>query len=139
MFKQAFERRRCLVPADGFYEWKTLDPKTKQPMYFHRQDDGLFAFAGLWERWRPDPEAEPVDTFTIITTTPNPIMAPIHDRMPVILDSADYARWLDRDTSGQSLAELLRPYGDSTFQADPVSTAVNSPRHDAPDCVAPLA
>ena len=140
MFRQAFERRRCLVPADGFYEWRKLaDSKTKQPMFVHRRDDGVFAFAGLWERWRPDPDAEPVDTCTIITTTPNELMAPIHDRMPVILDPADYPRWLDRDTPAADVAGLLRPYPPDAMEARPVSTKVNSPRNDDEECVKPLA
>ena len=139
MFRQAFERRRCLVPADGFYEWRKLDAKTKQPMFVHRRDDGVFAFAGLWERWKPDPEAEPVDTCTIITTTPNELMAPIHDRMPVILDPADYARWLDRETPAADVAGLLRPCPPDEMEARPVSTRVNSPRNDDEECVQPLA
>ena len=90
MFKQAFVRRRCIVPADGFYEWRKLDAKTKQPMFIRLPGDRAFGFAGLWERWRPDDETEPVDTCTIITTTANGLMAPIHDRMPVILRPEDY-------------------------------------------------
>jgi putative SOS response-associated peptidase YedK len=140
MFRQAFERRRCLVPADGFYEWRKLpDGKTKQPMFVHRRDDGVFAFAGLWERWRPEEGAEPVDTCTIITTTPNELMAPIHDRMPVIVDPADYDRWLDRETLAADVAGLLRPYAAHYMEARPVSTKVNSPRNDDEDCVEPLA
>lgn len=107
MFRQSFEKRRCLVPADGFYEWqKTGDGK--RPMNIHRKDDGLFAFAGLWERWQPpEPDAEPVDTFTIITTAPNVMMAPIHSRMPVILAERDYARWLDREVPGKAAVDVL--------------------------------
>ncbi|HEX8342100.1 MAG TPA: SOS response-associated peptidase [Tepidisphaeraceae bacterium] len=142
MFRQALARRRCLVPADGFYEWQKLgDPKrpTKQPMYVHRDDDDVFAFAGLWERWKPDADAEPVDTFTIITTAPNALMSPIHDRMPVILSSADYNRWLSRDVPGEDVLDLLRPHAVDGFVADKVSTRCNSPRNDDCDCVAPLA
>jgi putative SOS response-associated peptidase YedK len=139
MFRQAFERRRCLVPADGFYEWRKIDPKTKQPMYVRRKDRDLFAFAGLWERWKPDGEAEPIDTCTIITTTPNELMAPIHDRMPVVLDRADYDRWLDRETPGADVVGLLKPYPAESMEAIPVSTHVNSPRNDDQACIAPLA
>ena len=97
MFKQAFARRRCIVPADGFYEWKKLDTKTKQPMFIHFPDDRVFGFTGLWERWKPSDDAEPVDTCTIITATPNALMASIHDRMPVILRPDDYGKWLERE------------------------------------------
>jgi putative SOS response-associated peptidase YedK len=132
MFRDAFARRRCLVPADGFYEWRKLDAKTQQPMFVHFPDDRTFAFAGLWERWRPQPpaaaaapktdvqadqppgiedeqRAAPLDTCTIITTTANALMASIHDRMPVILRPEDYARWLDRDMDPNEAAALLRP------------------------------
>ena len=85
MFKQAFAQRRCIVPADGFYEWKKLDAKNKQPMFIHFRDDRVFGFAELWERWKPTEDAEPLDTCAIITTTPNTLMSSIHDRMPVIL------------------------------------------------------
>lgn len=139
MFRQAFERRRCLVPADGFYEWQKLDAKTKQPMFVRRRDDEPFAFAGLWERWRPDADAEPVDTFAIITTTPNALMSPIHNRMPVVLAERDHARWLDRENPGPAVADVLKPYADEDFTATSVSTRVNSPKNDDCDCIAPLA
>lgn len=138
MFRQAFERRRCIIPADGFYEWRKLDAKAKQPMYFHRRDDRLFAFAGLWERWRPSDDAEPIDTCTIITTTPNVLAATIHDRMPVILDDADFARWLDRTAKGVDVADLLKPAADDLLDAYPVSTNVNRPANDTPDLIKPL-
>ncbi len=143
MFRQAFDCRRCLVPADGFYEWQKFvapDGKpAKQPMYMHRHDDEPFAFAGLWERWKPDEEAESVDTFTIVTTTPNALLSPIHDRMPVILAQRDYQHWLDRETPAKAVADLLKPYADEDFEALPVSTRVNSPRNDDCDCIAPVA
>jgi putative SOS response-associated peptidase YedK len=133
MFRQAFQRRRCLVPADGFYEWKGAKPP-KQPFFIHRKDDAPFAFAGLWERWKPVEGAEPVDTFTILTTTPNELMAPIHNRMPVIIDASDYVRWLE-----QGDGDLLKPYAAGKMEAFPVSTKVNRPAYDAPDCVEPIA
>ena len=139
MFRDAFRARRCLIPADGFYEWRKLDAKTKQPMYVRRRDDGLFAFAGLWERWTPEPGAEPVDTCTILTTLPNALMAPIHDRMPVILDPADYARWLDPATPAPAVSELLRPYPEEEMEAWPVSKHVNTPANDDQTCIEPLA
>ena len=138
MFRQAFERRRCLIPADGFYEWKKLDAKTKQPMLIHRRDDHLFAFAGLWERWRPSEDAEPIDTCTIITTTPNTLAGTIHNRMPVILDESDFARWLDRETKAADVADLLQPAADDWLDAYPVSTRVNKPANDDPQLIEPL-
>jgi putative SOS response-associated peptidase YedK len=129
MFRQAYERRRCLIPADGFYEWQGKTPP-KQPMFIHQPDDGMFAFAGLWERWKPDDAHEPVDTCTIITTTPNAVMKPIHDRMPVILHERDYDRWLSRDVSGGAVMDLLRPF-DGELEAYPVSTQVNKPANDS--------
>ena len=111
MFRKAFERRRCLIPADGFYEPKGPSPKRGEPSreqyFFHRKDDAVFAFAGLWERWSPEPDVEPVDTFALITTSPNELVAPIHDRMPVILGPTDYERWLDRKVPGADVVDLL--------------------------------
>jgi putative SOS response-associated peptidase YedK len=132
MFKQAFYRRRCLVPADGFYEWRGLKPP-RQPFFIHRKDDRQFAFAGLWERWRA-PGAEPLDTFTIITTTPNELMAGIYDRMPIILRPDDYARWLDASVPIDQIQSLLVPCPDDELEAYPVSARVNSPKNDDADC-----
>jgi putative SOS response-associated peptidase YedK len=141
MFRQAFSRRRCIVPADGFYEWKKLDAKNKQPMFMHFPDDRVFGFAGLWERWRPpdDPDAKPLDSCTIITITPNTLMAPIHDRMPVILKPDEYQTWLERETDPDEAAKLMRPYPDGELEAVPVDRLVNSPKNDVPECVKPLA
>lgn len=136
MFRQAFGRRRCLVLADGFYEWQGSKPP-KQPYFIHMKDDGLFAFAGLWERWRPDDDAEPVETFTIITTTPNGVMSPIHNRMPVILSPRDYERWLDPKQTGESVLELLRPFAADGMEAYRISTRVNKPAHDGPELIEP--
>jgi len=137
-FRAALKRRRCLVLADGFYEWQKL-PTGKQPMYIQLQDGRPFAFAGLWETWKAG--AGPVlKTCTLITTAPNALMAEIHNRMPVILQPADYAAWL---TPGELPAvealALLHAYPAEAMQARPVSTAVNSPAHDAPELVLPLA
>jgi putative SOS response-associated peptidase YedK len=132
MFRQAFARRRCLIPADGFYEWKKMG-KAKQPMFIHRRDDELFRFAGLWERWTP-PGAEPVETMTIITTTPNPLMDLIHDRMPVILRPEDCDRWLNPKTSPADAQAMLKPCDPDELEAYPVSKLVNSPRNDDPSC-----
>jgi putative SOS response-associated peptidase YedK len=137
-YRDSFRRRRCLVPADGFYEWKKLDAKTKQPYLIHRQDRRPFAFAGLWDAWR-SPESGPLETFTIITTSPNDLLRPLHDRMPVILDPRDYAAWLDpANRNAAHLQSLLAPAPETGWQATPVSRAVNHADHDEPDCIEPL-
>jgi putative SOS response-associated peptidase YedK len=133
MFRQAFERRRCLLPADGFYEWKGTKPP-KQPYFIHKPDDSIFAFAGLWDRWRAAEDAEPLETFTIITTTPNALMATIHNRMPVIVKPRDYRRWLDPMTPGDELKPILEPYLDGELEAYPVSRRVNSRKNDDAQC-----
>lgn len=126
-FRSAFKARRCLVPADGFYEWRKLSGGSKQPYRITMADSSPFAFAGLWERW--DKGDEPLETFTIITTTANVLVAPIHDRMPVILDPADYDAWLESQDTTIPMA-LLQPYPAKRMSAYPVSTRVNSPRND---------
>ena len=138
-FRAAFKRRRCLVPASGFYEWKKLGGgDRKQPYYITAADEEPLAFAGVWEWWR-SPEGEAVESFAIITTTPNEMMAGLHDRMPVILDSADFAPWLDPAQEDQKrLLGLLRPYPAELMVSRPVSTRVNSPRNDDPACILPL-
>lgn len=135
MFRTALERRRCLVPADGFYEWKRLSDSAKQPYYIRMRDASLFAFAGLWERWKPDEASEPIDTFTVLTTTPNPLMESIHDRMPVILPRAAQARWMDRAAGGKDVLDLLVPFDADAMEAYPVSSRVNSPRNDSAELV----
>lgn len=133
MFRQAFAKRRCLVPADGFYEWQGTKPP-KQPYFIHRKDDGLIAFAGLWERWRPSPDAESVETYTIITTAPNDAMRPIHNRMPAILRPQDYDTWLDPEAPAQTVHDLLRP-SDEPLEAVPIATRVNNVRNDGPELI----
>jgi putative SOS response-associated peptidase YedK len=130
LFRSAFQRRRCLVPADGFYEWRATG-KAKQPFFFRRKDDELFAFAGLWDRWTPGGSDETVETFTIITTSPNEIAAPIHNRMPVILRPEDYLTWL----GAEGLEPLLAPCRAAEMEAFPVSKFVNSPKNDDERCV----
>lgn len=129
-FRSAFKARRCLVPVSGFYEWQKLEAKTKQPWYITPADEGgVFAFAGLWEEWKgQDP---PLRTFTILTTTPNEFMAPIHDRMPVILEPEDWDGWLkDGD------AALLKPCSPDRMAKRKVSTRVNKPGNDDAACIA---
>ena len=138
MFRQAMERRRCLVPADGFYEWKGAKPP-KQPHLIRMKGNRPFGFAGLWERWRPDETSEPVETFTILTTTPNELVAQIHNRMPVIVGPADFDRWLDPKASAADVAGLLKSYPAGEMEAFPVSTRVNSPKNDDAACIEPSA
>lgn len=136
-FRAAFKRRRCLLPATGFYEWQQTNGH-KQPMYIHGENGGLVSLAGLWEVWQ-SPDGGLLETCTILTTTPNALMEPIHNRMPVILDPLDYSTWLDPDTAADQLHHLLRPYDPERLAAYPVSTAVNRPQNDTGACIAPLA
>jgi len=135
-FRTALKKRRCLVLADGFYEWKR-EGNSKTPMYVQLKDKRPFAFAGLWEAWK-SPDGEWVKTCTIITTTPNALMEKIHDRMPVILPPKAYDLWL---SSGELPAEktlpLLKPFAASQMKAVAVSPLVNNPRFDSPECVIP--
>ena len=135
-FRTALQRRRCLIPADGFYEWREADnPEEggRTPMFIHRQDDALFAFAGLWDEWRDPQSGKPLRSCTIITGTPNPLIAPIHDRMPIILRPEDEARWLDGSlTDGESLLSILTPYPADALEVYPVSRRVNAPVVDEP-------
>jgi putative SOS response-associated peptidase YedK len=138
-FRHAFKKKRCLIPADGFYEWQAVPgQKAKQPYLIGVRDTPVFVFAGLWERWT-DPEGKPVETSAIITTDANEAMAPVHNRMPVILDPADYDEWLDRDQQdAETLQRLLKPFPADRMQLTPVSTLVNSPRNEKPECVQPV-
>ncbi|HEX7167351.1 MAG TPA: SOS response-associated peptidase [Acidimicrobiales bacterium] len=142
-FAAAFERRRCLVPADGFYEWeKTADGK-KQPWFIHRADGAPLAFAGLWEVWWPEgvdrDETEPLRTCTIVTTEANDLLRPIHDRMPVVLSPSDWDGWLDRDnTDVSTLAKLLVPADPRSLEMFEVSPRVNSVKNNDGELVAPI-
>ncbi|MDT3779750.1 SOS response-associated peptidase [Nitrospira sp. MA-1] len=136
-FRKAFKHQRCLVLADGFYEWKR-EGKTKQPFYVRFKDHRLFAFAGLWERWKQN-ETDTLETCTLITTTPNAVMEPIHHRMPVILSSRDFADWLDPTVQAvERVNTLLRPFPPEEMEAYPVSQLVNNPRNDRPECINPI-
>jgi putative SOS response-associated peptidase YedK len=139
-FRAAFKRRRCLILADGFYEWQTqANRKIKQPHYIFLKDHQPFAFAGLWEHWSDSASGGELQTCTILTTTPNELMEPIHNRMPVILAPEDYAAWLDPDYyQPQALQEMLRPCDDGAMDRYLVSTVVNKPQNDSPDCIEPL-
>ena len=164
-FRDAMRRRRCLVPADGFYEWKklgdagggggggggadvraddrapTAKPKPakgkkavrKQPYLFRMKNNRPFAFGGLWDTWWRD--GKKLESFTILTTSPNVLVAPVHDRMPVIVAAADYARWLDPARNAADVHDLLRPYDAAEMEAVPVGKHVNSPANDDARCV----
>jgi putative SOS response-associated peptidase YedK len=136
-FKTAFAKRRCLIPADGFYEWTRNEKDQKQPIYYKLRNNQLFAFAGLWEVWRT-PDGEKLRTFTIITVEPNELLASIHNRMPAILRPEDEALWLDPNISETGLVPLLKPYPAVEMESYPVSTAVNSPKLDDPSFVIPI-
>lgn len=139
-FRKAFKSRRCLVLADGFYEWKKSG-KSKQPYYISRNDSQPFLLAGLWESWqnKDEPDSQPVETCTILTTTANDIMAPLHDRMPVILEQPDLDFWLDNQFEDrQQLEKLLVPYAADELQAYPVDTLVNKAANDQPECIKPV-
>jgi putative SOS response-associated peptidase YedK len=135
-FKKALERRRCLVPADSFYEWKKLDDG-KQPMRITLKDEEPFAFAGLWDTWK-SPDGEIIRSFTIITTEANELMKPIHDRMPVILSREAEKRWLDEQTDLDKLTKLLKPFDPDKMKAYPVSKRVNGANVDEPSLIMPL-
>ena len=136
-FRSAFRRRRCLIAADGFYEWKR-ENGGKQPYYFHMQEGRPFAFAGLWESWRGG--REEIRSCTILTTEANDLVSEIHHRMPVILAPEDHGLWLDPDVrEADPLLPLLTPYPDDVMEAYPVSRFVNRPANDDPRCVEPLA
>jgi putative SOS response-associated peptidase YedK len=136
-FRKAFRERRCLIPADGFYEWQKTN-NGKQPFYIRMEDGSPFAFAGLWESWGGD--GEEIRSCAILTTDPNELLAPIHDRMPAILHPEDYGQWLDPDVREVDLlSSLLLSYPEDTMEAYPVSRRVNSPANDEPSCVEPAA
>ena len=136
-FRAAFKRRRCLVLADGFYEWQRTGGK-KQPYYIQVKDQEMFGFAGLWETWESG-DGSHLESCTILTTEPNGLMETIHNRMPVILHPEDFDLWLDPSLQdGQHLQHLLRPYEDEAMAAYAVSTVVNNPRNERPECVEPM-
>jgi putative SOS response-associated peptidase YedK len=132
-FRGAFRSRRCLVVADGFYEWAKTGTR-KQPWYFQLSDGRPFGFAGLWERWLPA-GGEPIETCTIVTTEANELLAPVHDRMPVILDQSSFSAWLGSEP-GRPPDGLLAPYPAAAMTARPVGLTVNSPANDTPECIA---
>ncbi|MCC6849985.1 MAG: SOS response-associated peptidase [Deltaproteobacteria bacterium] len=135
-FRDAFARRRCLVVADGFYEWRR-DGRGRQPWFIRLRSRRPFGFAGVWERWRAA-EGAPLITCAIVTCEANGVVAPIHDRMPVIVPLEARATWIARGASPADLGALLRPYPEDAMEAYPVSKLVNAARTDGPGCIRPL-
>ncbi len=132
-FRDPLASRRCLVPADAFYEWKRAG-KVMQPYCFEINDGELFAFAGIWDRWK-DPSGQWTKSCSILTTTPNAVTSAVHDRMPVILDRADYDVWLDPGMKNvEAVSEMLKPYDARMMRCYPVSTRINNVANDDPEC-----
>jgi putative SOS response-associated peptidase YedK len=134
-YREAIKLRRCLVPADGFFEWKKLDAKNKQPFAFAPKDGSMIAFAGIWERWRDEATSQVLETYSIITTEPNELMAPIHSRMPVILAPRDYERWLAPADPARLPIDLLRPFDSEHLKTWKVSAEVGNVKNDRPDLI----
>ncbi len=128
-FRGAFKSRHCLIPANGFFEWRKLD---RQPMFIHLPDHPIISFAGLWESWKT-PDGKPIETFTILTTDANEMMREIHDRMPVILTPGEELKWLESQGDEKVSRELLKPLDSGFMSSYPVSKLVNSPRNNTPD------
>jgi len=134
MFRELIARRRCVVPVDGFYEWQKTSGG-RLPYYIRMADDAPMLLAGLWDRWRRD-DAEPIESFTILTTPSNPMIAPLHDRMPAIVDRADLERWLDvKEQDAAAAAALLRPFPAERMRGYPVSRRVNSANNEGPELI----
>jgi putative SOS response-associated peptidase YedK len=135
-YRDALRMRRCLIPADAFYEWQRLSSRRRQPYAIALRSGEPYAFAGLWESWQP-PVGDLLTTFTILTTTPNELMAPIHDRMPVIIAPRNYERWLDAESKAAPPLDLLQPYPAAEMQAWTVSGKVGNVRNNASELLAP--
>jgi putative SOS response-associated peptidase YedK len=137
-FRDAMKRRRCLVPAEWFYEWQKVDAKTKQPYAIGLKDDALFAFAGLWDSWKNKATGQTLETYTIVTTDANELMEPLHNRMPVILRPQDYSRWLEPGEPSRPPIDLLRPYRADEMKAWKVNARVGNVRNNDSDCIEAL-
>ena len=132
-YREPFKKRRCLVPASGFYEWKKLDAKTKQPFAFDLANGRMLAFAGLWDAWKDPGNGKWLQSYTIITTEANELMAPMHERMPVILHPSDFDRWLSREEMYQPPVDLLRPFPADEMEAFEVSKDVGNVKNNSPE------
>jgi putative SOS response-associated peptidase YedK len=139
-FREAFKKRRCIIPASGFYEWqKKGSGGAKQPFYFYLKNKEVFGFGGLWEEWIDKETGDVLETCTIITTAANDVLKSVHDRMPVILKAADYDRWLDpKENDIERLQKLLAPYPAGEMSSHAVSRSVNIPDADSAELIAPL-
>jgi putative SOS response-associated peptidase YedK len=131
-WREPFKKRRCLVPASYFYEWKKLDSKTKQPYAFSVSGSPMFAFAGLWDAWK-DGEGHWLQSFSIVTTVANELMASVHTRMPVILHQRDYDCWLSREVTEQPPIDLMRPYESEDMEMNPANPLVGNVRNNGPE------
>jgi putative SOS response-associated peptidase YedK len=134
--RSAFKQRRWLIPSSGFYEWQKVSASRKQPYFIRPRDGGLFAFAGLWERW-DDPHGETVETCTILTTTANEVIRPLHERMPVIVGADADALWLDPSASSDALRALFVPSASEGMETIPVGSWVSNARNEEPKCLEP--
>lgn len=137
-FRHAIKKNRCIIPVSGFFEWQKLGEK-KQPYYIHMADSGLMAFAGIWERWKAPEDGTGLETFSILTTFSNELIAPLHDRMPVILRPTDYSLWLDpliQDLG--ELKHLYQPLRSEMLEMHRVTPLMNSPKFTGPECIVPL-
>jgi putative SOS response-associated peptidase YedK len=135
-FRDAFKKKRCIIPATGFYEWDKKSSGVKQPFYFHLKDKEVFGFAGLWEEWLDKESGEVIETCAIITTAANEVLKSVHDRMPVILKAKDYDRWLnEKMTETDKLRKLLTPYPAQEMETYAVSREVNKPSNDSPELI----
>jgi putative SOS response-associated peptidase YedK len=136
-FRNCFRSRRCLIPADGFYEWSKLH-KVKRPFHLGMSDDSLFAFAGLWDSWK-SPDGTALETCTILTTSPNALVADLHNRMPVILPREHYEEWLTAPPpDAAKLVELFQPFEATLMKCYEISPFINSPKNDTADCITPV-
>jgi putative SOS response-associated peptidase YedK len=137
-FREALKRRRCLIPLDGFYEWQPIHARMKQPFAVGLTSGKMFAAAGLWDRWKDKATGQPLESFTLITTEPNELMEPFHNRMPVILRPDHYERWLAPDDPSCLTVDLLRPFPEDDMAAWKVGDAVGNVRNDSPELIEPV-
>ncbi|TFF89755.1 MAG: SOS response-associated peptidase [Promethearchaeota archaeon] len=136
-FKAAFKSRRCLIPTDGFYEWKKQKKGGKQPYFVHMKDEQPFALGGIWDLWK-NPDGQNIESFSILTTEPNEVVKPIHKRMPLIIKQEEYDSWLNPDNDVKEVKDLLKPYQAKKMTAYPVSKDVNNPKNKGEENIKPL-
>ena len=138
-YREAFKKRRCIIPADAFYEWQETGHSLKQPYAIAMKDRSVFGFAGLWEKWTDKASGETIRSCTIITTEPNKLCAPIHNRMPAILDPADYEQWLgERATSNSALQAMLKPFPAKQMECFKIGKRIGNVKYDEPELVNPV-